>query len=546
MSRWKKVRLIIKVVELRLRFVALLTATGLVFAYWDTLCNRYDKWMRPASSPHHATASGIEYYCPMHPQVIRDELGSCPVCGMPLSKRKKGEKEALPKGIASRVSLAPFRVRQAGIQTVEVSHSPLVETLTTVGTVEFDERLVKHISSKIRGMARVEKLFVNFTGVNVSAGEPLAELYGPELYQAVRELLLAGSQVQGPDSRFANVGSQELIRLATDKLKLMGVTREQVAGILKKGEADFKLPIVSPLSGHVVRKYVFEGQYIVEGQTMFEVADLHTIWVKAQVFEDQIELVREGQVVEARVSSLPGQTFTGKVAFIQPHLEPQTRTVEVRYDLENPGHKLRPGMFATVTINTPVSETPMFREKLTASRLGESKVRLANLTAEEQKTCPVTGSKLGSMGEPIPVDVEGKRVWTCCASCPPKLKADSAKYLARLFPPPKDSVLTVTESAVIDTGAVKLVYVEAEPGVYEGRMVVLGRRSGDRFPVLEGLVPGEKVVSAGAFLVDAERRLNPATRGGASILKSPPQGDSAAGKSAPITSRSTEAGRTNQ
>src|SRR5262245_42579489 len=98
-SRWNKARLVIKVVELRLRFIALLAATGLVFAYWDTLWNRYDKWMRPESSHRHAAASGIEYYCPMHPQVIRDEPGSCPICGMPLSKRKKGEKESLPDGV---------------------------------------------------------------------------------------------------------------------------------------------------------------------------------------------------------------------------------------------------------------------------------------------------------------------------------------------------------------------------------------------------------------------------------------------------------------
>lgn len=535
MSRWKKIRLVIKVVELRLRFIALLAATGLVFAYWDTIWNRYDKWMRPESSHKHAAASGVEYYCPMHPQVVRDEPGSCPICGMPLSKRKKGEKESLPEGVTSRVSLAPFRVKQAGVQTVEVSYTPLEETLVTVGTVEFDERNLKNIASKIRGMARVEKLFVNFTGVDVEAGEPLAELYGPELYQAVRELLLAARRAQSPSARGVGVDSQELVRLASEKLKLMGVTQEQIDDILKKGKADFKLLIVSPISGHVVKKDVVEGQYVAEGQTMFEVADLHTVWVKAQVYEDQIGLVHVGQSVEATVSSFPGQTFPGKVAFIQPHLDPQTRTVEVRYDLPNPGHKLRPGMFATVTIKTPVAETPMFRDKLASAGPTDSLVRLTGLSAEEQKVCPVTGAKLGSMGEPVPVEVEGKKFWTCCAACPPKVKANPKKYLAKLVPPPRDGVLTVPESAVIDTGAVKLVYVEAEPGVYEGRRVVLGPRSGDRFPVLDGLSPGEKVVGAGAFLVDAESRLNPATRGGAQGGEPAPGGPQASG---PMAERS--------
>lgn len=515
LSRWKKIRLVIKVVELRLRFVALLATTGLVFAYWDTLWNHYDKLTRPVSSRRHATASGVEYYCPMHPQVVRDEPGSCPVCGMPLSKRKKGAKAALPEGVASRVALAPFRVVQAGIQTVEVSYAPLEESLTTVGTVEFDERSLKKIASKIRGFARVEKLFVNFTGVSVRAGEPLAELYGPELYQAVRELLLAGKRAQTPATRGSGVDSQELVQLASEKLKLMGVTQDQVNDILKKGRAELKLPIVSPISGHVVKKDVVEGQFVAEGQTMFEVADLHTVWVNVQVYEDQIGLVHLGQSVEATVSSFPGQTFPGKVAFIHPHLDPRTRTVEVRYDLDNPGHRLRPGMFATVTLRTPVAETPMFRDKIATSRLAAGSARLASMTAAEQKVCPVTGAKLGSMGDPVPVDVDGRKVWTCCDACPPKLKANAKKYLAKLATPapPKDRVLSLPESAVIDTGALKLVYVEAEPGVYEGRRVVLGPRSGDRFPVLGGLSPGEKVVAAGAFLVDAESRLNPTTGG---------------------------------
>jgi Cu(I)/Ag(I) efflux system membrane fusion protein len=135
----------------------------------------------------------------------------------------------------------------------------------------------------------------------------------------------------------------------------------------------------------------------------------------------------------------------------------------------------------------------------------------ASLTVDEQKNCPVTTLKLGSMGNPIPVEVSGRKVWTCCPACPEKLKAQPAKYLARLEPPPRDTVLSVPESAVVDSGNRKLVYVEAEPGVYEGREVVLGARIGDRFPVLEGLAPGEKVAAKGAFLIDAESRLNPAT-----------------------------------
>ena len=122
----------------------------------------------------------------------------------------------------------------------------------------------------------------------------------------------------------------------------------------------------------------------------------------------------------------------------------------------------------------------------------------------------MTNAKLGSMGDPLTVDVEGRKVWICCAGCEPTLKAKPAKYLARLAPAPTGVVLTVPESAVIDTGTRKVVYVETEPGVFEGREVVLGPRSGDRYPVLEGLAPGDRVAAAGSFLIDAESRLNPA------------------------------------
>jgi membrane fusion protein, copper/silver efflux system len=591
LSRWQKFRLVVKVVELRLRFIALMAITGLIFAYWDTLWNRYDKWMQPPTHQH-AVVSGTEFYCPMHPQVVRDEPGTCPICGMPLTKRKKGEKEKLPEGVTARVQLAPFRIQQAGIKTAEVAYTPLTETLSTVGFVEFDERRLAHISSKVRGMSRVEKLYVNFTGIDVAAGETLAELYSPELYQAIQELLLARRSAQQAPRMQSALGRsvlgdpQELTRMAIEKLKLWGITQAQVDAILKQGKADFKVPIISPISGHVLKKNIVEGQYVQEGEAMFEIADLHTVWVKARIYEDEVGLVHVGQAVEATVEAFPGRTFPGKVAFVQPHLDPATRTIEVRYDLDNPGHQLRPGMYATVTLKTPVAETPMFQTRRVALRPAGDAVRRTSLTAaeqkvcpvtgaalgsmgdpvpvevngqkvwvccdacppklkanpgkylaklappaaaaaeaptvEEQKVCPVTGAKLGSMGDPVLVEVEGRKVWTCCPACPPKLKADPARYLARLAPAPQDAVLTVPESAVIDTGKDKLVYVEAEPGVFEGRKVVLGPRSGDLFPVLEGLAPGEKVAATGTFLIDAESRINPATRGNGPESGSPP------------------------
>jgi Cu(I)/Ag(I) efflux system membrane fusion protein len=511
LTRWRKFRLVVKVVELRLRFIALMAATGLVFSYWDTLWGRYEKWARPPGEIA-ITTTDVEFFCPMHPSVVQEKPGNCPICGMPLSRRRRGEAHALPEGVVSRVRLTPSRVAQAGIRTVEAGYEPLAERITTVGTVTFDERRLARISSKLKGMSRVDRLAVNFTGTLVKQGDVLAEVYNPELFQAVRELLLAqqrsreAAAVSTPAARSLLGGGPDLVRLSAEKLELWGITRAQVDEILRTGKAEARMPILAPIGGVVVKKNVFEGQYVSEGEPLFEVADLSRVWVQAQVYEDQVSFVRVGQEVEATVEAYPGEVFPGKVAFRDPALNPATRTLGVRYDLENADGRLQPGMFATVTLKAPVAESPAFRERLAATPTPPTDVEA---TPEQQDICPVTRSKLGSMGEPIKVALASRKVWVCCGGCSERLKAEPDKYLARLGARPANQVLAVPESAVIDTGDRKVVYVESETGVYEGREVVLGPRVGDRFPVLEGLSPGEKVAASGAFLIDAETRLNP-------------------------------------
>ncbi len=210
LTRWKKFRLVVKVVELRLRFVALMAITGLVFAYWDTLWNRYDKWMRPAAEQH-AAVSGIEYYCPMHPQVVQDEPGGCPICGMPLANGRRARRPRCPRGSLPACSSPRPASQQAGIRTAEVGYAPLAETLTTVGYVAFDERRLARIVSKVPGKSRVEKLYVNFTGQDVKAGEPLAELYSPELYQAIQELLTASRRAEPDATRVQTAVGRSLL-----------------------------------------------------------------------------------------------------------------------------------------------------------------------------------------------------------------------------------------------------------------------------------------------------------------------------------------------
>lgn len=494
LSRRRKAWLVFKVIELRLRFIAVLAATALGFAYWDTLWNMYETWRLPQSgAPVAAAASDTEYFCPMHPSVIQAQPGKCPICAMPLSKRKKGEKAVLPPGVTARVELSPTRIAQGRVQTVEASYAPVSQIITTIGAVEVDERRLARISQKIKGQARIEKLYVNFKGTAVKAGERLAELYSTDLDQAVQELLLA--------SRSNNA---TLKNAAIRRLRLWGIQQAQIDGILRDGKPIDRLPVFSPIAGIVLEKYVVEGQYLNEGDPLFEVADLGRVWVKAQIYEDQQARVSVGQKADATVASFPGETFSGTVAFIDPTLNPSTRTVGVRLDLENPELRLRPGMYASVSIE---AKLPGARPPAPAS---SSRIRTAQLTVEQQKICPVTKLELGSMGDPLAVDVDGRKVWICCEGCETSLKAEPKKYLARLVtPPPVGQTLVVPEQAVIDTGTRKIVYVEVEPGIYEGREVKLGPAMGDVYPVLSGIAPGDKVAASGAFLIDAETRLNP-------------------------------------
>ena len=188
----------------------------------------------------------------MHPHIVQHEPGSCPICGMTLAKRQQGEKPVLPQGVTARVALAPSRVEQAGIKTSEVSYAPLNQVVTTVGYVAFDERRMASIVSRVPGKSRVEKLYINVTGQNVEAGQPLAELYSPELSQAIQELLECVPPRRSGDraaDRIRSIAGERSARAGPGvgrKAEAMGNQQSQIDEILAKGKADFTFPILSP------------------------------------------------------------------------------------------------------------------------------------------------------------------------------------------------------------------------------------------------------------------------------------------------------------
>jgi Cu(I)/Ag(I) efflux system membrane fusion protein len=515
---WQRARFILRALEVRLRFIALFVGIGLLMAYWTTIEAHWDRWTRPAVAAA-ALDSDAEFYCPMHPSVVRTSLEpsgavpNCPICGMPLSKRKKGEATPLPEGIVSRVQLSPERVRLAGVKTAEASYRPLVKEVRTVGYVQYDEARLAEIVTRVTGY--IEKLYVDKTFIQVKKGEPLAEIYSPELYSSMQELLLAKRH-----------GTTDLVASARERLKLLAVDDDEIDAAIKTNNAGARLLIRSPQTGQVIEKNIVQGASVQPQAVLFKVADLSTVWIEADVYERDLPFLREGQQIEASVEAFSNKTFQGNVALIYPELNPETRTNRVRISVDNPKLLLRPGMFATVLVKTPIDETEPFKSQLAKAR--QAPTDDAGLVAF-QKFCPVTGKRLGSMGDPLKVSINNRTVFLCCAGCESTFKEHPEKYLAKLASPPEEEVLSVPEQAVIDTGTQQIVYVEREPGVFEGVKVELGPRTGQYYPVISGLAVGDKVAAAGSFLLDAETRLNPAAGAAYFGSSGSPPGDSSSG-----------------
>lgn len=466
----------------RLRFIAILVVIGLVIVKWDLLTTYYEKWTRPTTST--AAISDFEYYCPMHPTVIRDNSKEkCPICFMNLSKRKKGDnkEEALPPGIVNRVQLSPYRVVLAGIETWQVAYLPLTKEIATVGFVEFNESEMKQVSARVNG--RLDKLFVDKTGQYVHAKQELASLYSPELVATVQNLLDAHRN-----------GNPSLLKSAKDRLELWGISDDQVQEILTTGKANTHLKIRSPIKGHVQKKYVKEGQYVVEGMPLYDIVDISKVWIHGQVYEDDmIFLPPQSQFhQDGKQPTVPATAFTrgnlnekfdGNLTFIHPHVDQDTRTVIVRIEVPNQDHKLRPGTSATIKLKIAPKQIALFNKDFAEDWLWDS--------AESAALQPWQGLARGPNLQPL------------------------ARYSARKLMLEQGRVLAVPETAVIDTGNLQIVYRELAAGEYEGVKVELGPRmrgldDQSYYPILRGLEAGEQIVTTGSFLLDAETRLNPA------------------------------------
>ena len=428
--------------------------------------------LRPAFTHDHAheaaaaTVPKQMYQCPMHPQIIKDHAGSCPICGMdlvpmeghappdkgkivfyrnpmnpsitsPVPMKDEMGMDYLPvhegdlqgEGAAidshATVTIDTERQQLIGLRTAPVVEGSVSGEFRTAGRVVPDETRIRKVNVKVDGF--VEKLFVDFIGKPVAKGQPLFSFYSPEFVSAQREYLLALKTQKALAGGTLQASGGDLLESARRRLLLWDIPEAAIQHLETTGEVQKALVLRSPLSGVVTAKNVVEGARLTPADIPFEITDLSRIWVLVDVYEPELARTRVGMPAELTVQAYPGRTFKGRVAFLDPVMDPKTRTAKARLEFANPKGELMPEMF------------------------GEAMLR-----------------GQGRKGLVIPLD------------------------------------------AVLDTGTTKVAFLALGNGRFEPREVTTGTTIGEQVEILSGLKAGDEVVVRANFLVDSESRLKAA------------------------------------
>ncbi len=413
--------------------------------------------------------------CGMHPEVIMEEPGQCPKCGMNLTPVKTtaaqtggekvtetGEKgkilywqapmnpseiydhpgksamgmDLVPvyenevKTSGGGITIDPVTVQNMGVRIAPVERMDFSAKVRTVGNVDYNETKLYIVTTKISGW--IEKLYVNYTGQEVKKGQPLLEIYSPELVTTQEEYLLALKNLKlVSGSKFASIreGAESLLKSSRKRLEYWDIPDAAIERLEKTGEVKKTINLVAPANGVVTHKNAVEGMKIKAGMQLYKIADLSTVWVYASVYDNEVPWVHEGQKAIMELSYNPGELLTGRVAYIYPYLNEKARDVRLRLEFPNPDLKLRPGMYANVT-----------------------------------------------------------------------LEAHTIK-----------DALVVPVEAVIRSGQRNLVFIAREGGRFEPREVTIGEEGEDgNIRIISGLLEGENVVISAQFLMDSESRLQEA------------------------------------
>ncbi len=303
--------------------------------------------------------AGELYVCPMHPQIQSNHPGVCPICNMDLVLKEntdsKKEFDSLSKtnNEIGDVMLSPTQQVMANVQTEKVSIKEFKNNLTFNGYIKFGENNMRHISTPVSG--KIIKMFVNYEGQMVSKGEPVFEIYSPEIYSTQKEYLLAlqnYENAKGSNNDLVIGQAEGLINSTKTRLRLWEVTPEQIEELESTREVNYYITVHSKYSGVITKKIDHEGHWAAAGEDVYDIVDLSTLWVIASVPESEINNIRMGQSAKITSVSFPGEVFNAKVNFISPMLNSETRTLEVRLDVSNRNYKLKPDMFVKVEIGS--------------------------------------------------------------------------------------------------------------------------------------------------------------------------------------------------